>query len=97
MYLDIFIHIVYLYPGEGRDEDLVPAAGAGAAGGQVAQRPPAPRHAAAAGDRGRHGEQVRYPNQYPNLIRCLVLQTFHRFHNWFSQSRRRPLIGPSPG
>ena len=27
----------------------------------------------------------------------LVLQTIHRFHNWFSQSWRRPLLGPSPG
>ena len=26
-----------------------------------------------------------------------VLQTIHRFHNWFSQSRRRPLLGPFPG
>ena len=24
-------------------------------------------------------------------------KTIHRFHNWFSQSRRRPLLGPSPG
>ena len=27
----------------------------------------------------------------------VVLQTSHRLHNWFSQSRRRPLLGPSPG
>ena len=27
----------------------------------------------------------------------LVLQTIHRFHNRFLQSRRRPLLGPSPG
>ena len=26
-----------------------------------------------------------------------MLQTIHRFHNQFSQSRRRPLLGPSPG
>ena len=24
------------------------------------------------------------------------LQTIHRFHNRFTQSRRRPLLGPSP-
>ena len=27
----------------------------------------------------------------------LALQTINRFHNCFSQSRRRPLLGPSPG
>ena len=27
----------------------------------------------------------------------LVMQTIHRFHNRFSQSPRRPLLGPSPG
>ena len=27
----------------------------------------------------------------------LVLCSAHRFHNWFSQSRRRPILGPSPG
>ena len=27
----------------------------------------------------------------------VVLQTSHRLHNRFSQSRRRPLLGPSPG
>ena len=26
-----------------------------------------------------------------------TLQFIHRFHNGFSQSRRRPLLGPSPG
>ena len=31
------------------------------------------------------------------LRRRLVLYTIHRFHNQFSQSRRRPLLGPSPG
>ena len=35
---------------------------------------------------GSHGRQCR-----------LVLQTINRFHNRFAESRRRPLLGLSPG
>ena len=38
------------------------------------------------------------PHRVVDLFRfCLVLQTIHWFHNQFSQSQRRPLLGPSPG
>ena len=33
------------------------------------------------------------PTKYGDLCR----KSTHRFHNRFSQSRRRPLLGPSPG
>ena len=60
--------------------------GAVARGGQV----PA-RGGAAAG--GRPGHRPRGAH----LHRGLVLHMIHRFHNQFSQSQRRPLLGPSPG
>ena len=44
------------------------------------------------------GDQRRLFNYHPGAADSrLVLQTIHRFHNQFSQSRRRPLLGPSPG
>ena len=42
---------------------------------------------------GKHKHMERSSADYKLL---LLLQSIHRFHNRFSQSRKRPLEGPSP-
>ena len=44
-----------------------------------------------------HWAEHKSPARPRNHYSRVVLQTIHRFHNRFSQSQRRPLLGPSPG
>ena len=78
-------------------EPVYPEPG-GVGGADHRPLPPAhPPHLPPHGAVGPRGGRLQDRARSPGSGFLLVLQTIHRFHNRFLQSRRRPLLGHSPG